>query len=233
MLDVSKGGRAVVRVETTLDGEVTLPDHHATTDYTALAASLVTTHLGGIAEIDTEKNDHVRRVAALGQTMLQRVQEQCQGLGKLTELQWVEFLKSPVEVAYTKAGMKDVKGSVSRMKVAVLGFANNIPVGDAVSFTEYVNKVARPALVELGVLKSSKKTAADGTETTVGRPKGSTAVKVLDAREEAAEVLSGDPDDDEAKQWRIKALMFATTPGNWKLLEKKLGEMAKTLSWDF
>ncbi len=196
-------------------------------DFTSIASRLFEAFAGTDTAIKTADEDHARLLGVARQSLHQRVRDVAEEFPGMTSADFDEHVKRPLEDAFKSADYKAIPTRVAMLKVAFLAYAHEIfPESDKAqsNLQHFVNEEARGRLRDAGVLEASKQ----------GRKAGSTEKEPKDPRKLAATLLSGSPELDKAiVEKRAAMLLWATSNGNWKLLETKLNDMARTLKKTF
>ncbi len=218
-----KAGRAVPRAKglAIIDRAVAIPAGHVETDYATLASELVGAHENTSAEVTAIKAEAERNIAVANVTLLQRIAAVARKHVGFTGAQWDEYLKEPVNAAFKAAGHAMPGPIAAKVKIAFLAFANGIePMPEYENNVQaFVNKQARAELKAKGIIDAGE---------TRGRKEGSAAPKGVDERKQAAVRLCQTGKDDKATVVRrVELLLAATTPGNWKMLERVLADLAE------
>lgn len=196
-------------------------------DYANAATRLIEAVANSGKAIETAQSEFERACVVARQSAIENIRAVASEFTGMTAAEFDEHIKPPMLAILEKQGMKAPAPHVAKIKVAFLAFAHGIePESDKAkaNLQHFVNEEARAALQAQGVLEASNK----------GRGKGKTSEKTKDQRMLAALLLSGDASLDRATVKRRAAMLaWATKPAQWKLLERNLESMAKTLKVSF
>lgn len=198
-----------------------------TPDYTATAQRLIDALANSGKAIETAQSEFERACVVARQSAIEGVRVVAAEFKGMSAAEFDEHIKPPMLAILEKQGMKAPAPHIAKIKVAFLAFAHGIePEGEKAqaNLQHFVNEEARGALQARGILEASTK----------GRGKGNTSEKTKDQRLLAALLLAGDASLDRATVKRRAAMLnWATRPAQWKLLERNLEAMAKTLKVSF
>ena len=203
---------AVVKAETSTD--------EPTLNYVSFAKSLFDADWSAMADVTSTKENALVAIAARQTSFLERLRIAAIDVPGITPAQWDAHITPSLKEAYLAQDYKAGPSRASQIKVAVLAFTHGIEVPEGMTnFQTFVNKIARPALQSLGVLKVTNE----------GR-KPVTKEAGMSAREESAMCLSQTGGlADEVVARRMAMLLTLTNASNWKLLDRVLEDAMKLI----
>jgi hypothetical protein len=196
-------------------------------DYADAAQRLLDAVASSGKAIETAQSEFERACVVARQSAIENIRIVASEFTGMSAADFDAHIKPPMLATLERQGMKAPAPHIAKIKVAFLAFAHGIePEGEKAkaNLQHFVNDEARGKLQEAGILEASTK----------GRTKGTTSEKTKDQRQLAALLLAGDASLDRATVKRRAAMLnWATRPAQWKLLERNLEAMAKTLKVSF